>query len=173
MSGDRIIEVPRGSRVLFAVIDGLGHGPEAADAANAAAGFLAEHASLPLESLLRDCDRAIADTRGAAITIIRIATASAELEHAAVGNVELVARSREPIRPITRPGIVGARFRKVVASVHAVHPGDRFVVCTDGVSSRFRLDGLEGVAPQGVAQRIIEHYGQSHDDASCLVVDVS
>ncbi len=164
--------MPCGARVLFAVIDGLGHGPEAAKAAGAASDFIAANALLPLERLLRSCDRALGGTRGAAITVVRIGQAPGEFEHVAVGNVELAARSQEPIRPITCPGIVGGDFRKAQVSVHPLHPGDRIAICTDGISSRFRLDELSGGAPQSVAQRILDQYGQSHDDATCLVIDL-
>lgn len=170
--GDRILVVQGTGDTLCAVIDGLGHGEHAAVAADAAADYVAAHASEPLDAVLRDCDRAIANTRGVAATLLRLRWTAGTLEHAGVGNVELSARSREPIRPVTRPGIVGNRFRKVLVSSHRVYPGDLIAVFTDGVSGRFRLEQMPGAPVETLARRIVEEYGRSHDDASCLVIEL-
>ena len=43
-SGDQYVVTPRSDGVLVGVVDGLGHGPEAAVAAKNAVGLIAEHA---------------------------------------------------------------------------------------------------------------------------------
>ena len=52
-----------------AVIDGLGHGDAAADAAAVASGRIRRHRREPAESLLRRCHAALRKTRGAVITL--------------------------------------------------------------------------------------------------------
>lgn len=169
-SGDRVFALACGERTLFGVIDGLGHGPLAALAAAAAADFLQANATLQLELLMRGCDRAIARTRGAAITLLRICAPRGELEHVAIGNVEVAADTREPVRPFTRAGVVGAGFRKVALARYKLHPGDLLAVHSDGVSGRFSLSELRGGAPGAIARHIVDRYGRPHDDASCLVI---
>ena len=170
--GDRIVVLQRTDDVLCAVIDGLGHGENAAVAAEAAAGYISSHADDPLDSILLGCDRAIASTRGVAATLVRVVLPAGTLEHAGIGNVELTAHSREPIRPVTRPGVVGSRVRKVNVTSHRIFPGDRIAVFTDGVSARFQFDLMPQAPAQAQARRIVEEHGRSHDDASCLVIHV-
>ena len=55
--------IPDGA--LVAVVDGLGHGSEAADVAKTAVRSLERHASQPVISLLRQCHGALSGTRGA------------------------------------------------------------------------------------------------------------
>jgi hypothetical protein len=59
-SGDLHVVVPCAETVLVAAIDGLGHGPEAALAARAAATVLQQHADEPLIPLMQRCHRACA-----------------------------------------------------------------------------------------------------------------
>src|SRR2546422_1725166 len=64
-SGDRHLVKPVGTSVLVAVVDGLGHGAEAASAAQAAVAALERHASESLVGLVERCHRALKGTRGA------------------------------------------------------------------------------------------------------------
>src|ERR1044071_4727239 len=59
-------------RCRIAVIDGLGHGPEAAAAAACAVSFLDEHPDLDPAEALRRSHVAMMGTRGAAISIARL-----------------------------------------------------------------------------------------------------
>lgn len=163
---------PSGDRVLFGVIDGLRHGPNAAHAAKAAAEFFEANAELPLEELMRACDRAIARTRGVAVALLRISVSTGGLEHVAVGNVEVAADTHDPVHPIARGGIVGGGFRKVALARYALHPGDLLAICSDGISRRFALSELRGGSPAAIARHIVDVHGRPHDDASCLVISL-
>src|SRR5258708_21493503 len=69
VSGDRHVIRPFKDGVLLAVIDGVGHGDEAAAAAKAAADILEIHASGQVISLVKLCHQALAQTRGAVMTL--------------------------------------------------------------------------------------------------------
>lgn len=189
--GDRVVVVEGDTHVLVAVVDGLGHGPEAALAAMAAETFLVANASLPLADMFRSCDRALIGTRGAAMAVIRVDRAHGLVAHAAVGNVELRAISRERVRPVPEPGFLGGRFRRVRETSYPLSPGDLVVLFSDGVSSRLELepyrnlkttDRAAGAAMQAfsgyqrvlsvgdIARAVIRDHGKAHDDASCAVV---
>src|SRR5438094_10533426 len=58
-SGDRHLVKSVGTGVLVAVVDGLGHGAEAASAAKAAVAALERHASESPAPLLERCHRAL------------------------------------------------------------------------------------------------------------------
>src|SRR5690606_18180403 len=67
-SGDLHVVAPFDGGVVVAVIDGLGHGPEAAHAARGAATVVTANAGAPLDSLLRGCHDALHHTRGVAMS---------------------------------------------------------------------------------------------------------
>jgi hypothetical protein len=162
-----------------AVIDGLGHGPAAASAAAAAVEVLAAAPHLDPVAALLTCHRALAGTRGAAISVAWIGPAepgspACRLVYAGVGNVE--ARLWQPDRerrPISHRGIVGAGSPRGRPSEFALG-GDWFlVVHTDGVSARFDLTAVpepERRDPQGLAEAIVARWGRLTDDATAVVV---
>jgi len=73
---------------LVALVDGLGHGPEAASAARAAIAALALSSSDPVGVLLQRCHLALSRTRGAAISLLSLR--EGVLSWVGVGNVEAV-----------------------------------------------------------------------------------
>src|SRR5438128_10313730 len=66
-AGDRHLVKPVGTSVLVAVVDGLGHGAEAASAAQAAVAALERHGSESLVGLGERCQRALKGTRGGVV----------------------------------------------------------------------------------------------------------
>ncbi|HEY3252745.1 MAG TPA: hypothetical protein VGJ91_02315, partial [Polyangiaceae bacterium] len=87
VSGDlHVVEaLPHGA--LIAVIDGLGHGPEAAAAARAAAAILHARAELSVQELLELCHEGLRKTRGAVMTLASLDTRSSTIDCCGVGNV--------------------------------------------------------------------------------------
>src|SRR2546421_11870666 len=68
-SGDLHLVKPVGSGVLVAVVDGLGHGAEAASAAQAAVAALERHATESPVPLIERCHRALQGTRGVVMSV--------------------------------------------------------------------------------------------------------
>ncbi len=172
VSGDAwlVKEFPDGA--LVAVVDGLGHGPLAAEAARAVTDFLASQPWTDLAVLLKDCSAAVAHTRGAALALLHVDVSAMRLRHCGVGNVDVTAIGRQPARPVSLPGVVGARIRKVVETTHTLHAGDRLAVFTDGISSRFDLSQYRGASAQDTAEQILAQWSMSHDDATCVVLAI-
>jgi phosphoserine phosphatase RsbX len=168
--GDAWVAVDHEGSTLIALADGLGHGPEAARAAKAACDHVAAHPGPDLNQLMKGCDRALASTRGAALSLLYFDRERHELTHAGVGNVELQAVSRAAIHPPNSPGVVGIRLRRIMVSVFALSPGDLLAVFTDGVSSRYRLEAYRALPVQAAAEAIVREHGKDHDDASCLII---
>ena len=167
--GDSFV-VLDGETTTIAVVDGLGHGPEAAKAAEEFCAFVKEHASIGLEQLLREASQAISKTRGAAASLLRIHSQSRRVEFIGVGGVELRALSKEPIQPITTPGVVGHRMPKLLSFDYPVTSRDLLVLFTDGISGRFNLKSYDQHSPKGMAEAILANHGRSYDDATCVVV---
>ena len=170
VSGDAICILQHGEETLVTVVDGLGHGPKAAEAANAFCGFVESNQFSNLEEIMLGATKDIARTRGAVAALIRINGQEDSMCFCGVGNIELQALSRHPIRPVCTPGIVGRPIRKVLSFSYEMLPGDLMVVHTDGISSRFDLDSYRHLdTPEAMAEAILSEHGKNHDDATCVV----
>lgn len=176
VSGDRFLVHRTGTRILLAVVDGTGHGPGAAQAAEVAMALLELNAAEPPAELLRQCHRGLAGTRGAAILAAGYDTREATLAWAGVGDAfGVLARADARARPgrealLPRGGILGVTLPPLGASLLAVRDGDLLVLATDGVRDDFTDEARPGDEPSRVAARILERHGRGHDDALVLAV---
>ena len=83
---------------------------------------------------MKEASAAIKQTRGAAAAIVRVTT-SGKLLFVGVGNIEMHAVSRERIRPVCTPGIVGRNVRKIIVFEYAVHQVFVKIVCVPNNNS--------------------------------------
>ncbi len=175
-SGDRHLVRPLDDGVLIAVMDGLGHGPEAARASREAAAALSEFS--PSESLSRmmgGCHAALEGTRGATVSLARFDGSNAELAWLAVGNIPGVLVRRTPVvgrrdeSLLLSPGLVGEQLPRLRESSLPMARGDVLVFMTDGVDPQAgeRLDTRR--SPSELAEEIMQHGARGHDDALVVV----
>jgi CheY-like chemotaxis protein len=85
--GDAWMVAQQEERCLVLVVDGLGHGPAAADAARAVVQACRQHSTRTPEELLAAAHTAAQGTRGAAVGLAEINTATQRLHFAGVGNI--------------------------------------------------------------------------------------
>jgi len=174
VSGDRHVAVA-GSRLVVAVIDGLGHGPEAADAAGRAAEIVAADPDAWPETLVQRCHEALRSTRGAAITIASIDAAADELVWLGVGNVQATLLKTDPPQPGAREwvplrgGVVGYVLPALKPGRVALRRDDVLVIATDGVRPVFGEWPRPSEPPEDVAARILAAQGRDSDDALVFV----
>lgn len=160
-----------GSSLVVAVVDGLGHGPCAHEASQAFLGYVAENRDTPVDQLMMEAHKAITGTRGAAAALIRIDLEHASLHFCGVGNIHFHSLADgASMHPVSAPGIVGHRLRKVVPYRFDMPRKGLFAVCSDGISSRLRLEEIPGDDPQAIADGVLASHGKDHDDATCVVV---
>jgi hypothetical protein len=162
-------QTPRTTALLVAVIDGLGHGREASEAAQAAARTVLDHRQLPLDEILRYCDRDLHSTRGAAMGVLRLA-ADGHGEFCGIGNIEVLSLAGQPPGLFCLAGIVGHNLRAVRTMPFVMRNGDIYCLHTDGVSSRGNLRACLPGPPEAVARRIVDDWGRQHDDATAVVL---
>jgi hypothetical protein len=170
-NGDRAVaRTDDGGRALFGVIDGLGHGPHAEAVSLTALRVLEEVAlDLPLLDIMENLHQSLAGSRGAAATVCRIQ--SDLLEACAVGNVDL--RSADVRFPLVfSAGILGSNVRKFrLCSAPLVGPA-RFIVFSDGISSRVDTEEIRQLTPEDACHFIMGKHRRDRDDATILVADV-
>jgi len=161
------------NKVLIAVIDGLGHGSDAAVAANRAVEYLESHYEKSLTEIIKGCHEELKKTRGAAIGLALIDLDRSVLRYAGVGNIEARVRSRTTIRPVSVNGILGYNLRKVKEEEFPYNPGDLIILHSDGISGKFDFNLFPpeflGQHPQTIAERIAAEFCRERDDFTIVV----
>jgi anti-sigma regulatory factor (Ser/Thr protein kinase) len=172
-SGDQAWFRREGEQLVLAVCDGLGHGPEAADAAQAALSALDDApVGVDLVDLLSAAHHRAQGTRGAALTVARWDGRQAWL--AGMGNVlgEVVGGEGSLQRFSPTPGVVGVgRFPGVRVTRLDGGLEASFALFTDGVQQRGRGAIRRGAAehPVLLAEELVTRQGRLTDDALALV----
>lgn len=176
-SGDLHFVKQVGAGTLVAVVDGLGHGAEAATAAQVAVAALERHSTESPVPLIERCHRALQGTRGAVMSVAVLGRPDGSMTWLGVGNVEGLllhgdgaARSRSGRDSlVTRGGIVGSELPRLHPTILPIAPGDLLIFATDGIREGF-ADGLSPeAAPQHLADEILARHGKGTDDALVLV----
>lgn len=173
--GDQYVYETFASGVLLAVVDGIGHGPEAAVAAEAACLILRANAADPVIALAERCHNSLRFTRGVVMSLAAFDLKHNLLTWLGIGNVQGVLRRCElPIDAteellLLRAGVVGSQLPPLRASVLPVVPGDTLILATDGVQSGFAPRIALAEAPPRAAQSILDGYNKGTDDALVLV----
>ena len=157
-------------RLLLAVIDGLGHGPIAAEASSAAVAML-KLASLEQSvlMLMQSLHGALKGTRGAAATLCLLK--GNKLETCAVGNVQVTCTNTS-IPLVLSPGVLGMRVPRYRVCEALLNRGARLALYSDGISSRFRAEETRHLAPTEACKLTIERHRKNEDDATILIADL-
>jgi hypothetical protein len=158
------------------LVDGLGHGPAATHAAQAAIAALAARPEVGPVGGLHLCHEALVGTRGAVVAIAHVDPVAGRLTFAGIGNAEIRLRQGEhEERPISYRGVVGGTMRTVRPFVLDLGPEWLLLMHTDGVTSRLELPSvlrLDAIGLRGVAEDILRDSGRERDDAAVGAEDV-
>jgi serine phosphatase RsbU (regulator of sigma subunit) len=173
VNGDACAVHWSGDVCRIAVIDGLGHGVEAARASAQAVAVLDAYPDLDPGEAIRRCHAALAGTRGAAVSITRLDLARSELTYVGIGNVEghLWSGDRRE-RLISYRGIVGSVMRTLRPFTLPLVPPWTLLMHSDGISARadlLALDLPQPWDPEALASAVLARYGRDHDDALAVV----
>ncbi|MCX7789797.1 MAG: serine/threonine-protein phosphatase [Chloroflexaceae bacterium] len=176
ISGDAYVIEPFSPHGLaVSLIDGLGGGEAAARAAASAAAVIRSAPAQDPVELMRRSHLALRGTRGAVMALLSYNLQHRSVSFVGVGNIGVQVYSAVPIKPISKNGIVGYRLPSLLKLAYSYHPGDTFVLYSDGVSGHFasEIDPESAEDPQSMAESILRHYAKEHDDASVVVVRVN
>ena len=174
-SGDRYVVAPFEDGVLVAAIDGLGHGNEAASAAQLAVSLLEKDPDESVITLIQRCHEKMRPTRGVVMSLASFNASDNTMTWLGVGNVEgrLVRRSRDTVRPseflLLRGGVVGDQLPLLSATLLPVQTGDTLLFATDGVALPSMVDLVPSERPQAVAEQLLSMGRKETDDALVLV----
>ncbi len=156
------------------VVDGLGHGPDAARAADAGAGAFTVNPFARPDELIGDMHQAMAGSRGGAVGVASYDRQRNLLQFAGIGNIAASLVSPTASRGMaSHPGIVGGQYRKAVSFDYPDAGGQLLVMHSDGLQSRWRLGDYPGLwqrHPAVIATLLHRDFNRGKDDITVLVI---
>jgi len=175
VNGDAyVVRFPRQDETLAVVIDGLGHGVAAHEAARLAQDYIERNAHLALEVLFERLHDTLRRTRGAVIGAARIEAARGTVQFLGIGNIDAtILRNGGFVSLVSLNGIVGHCMRSLRSFSHEWNAGCCLVMCSDGVRGAWRQE-LERAQlaghPEALSETILTQYARSTDDATALAI---
>jgi anti-sigma regulatory factor (Ser/Thr protein kinase) len=164
-----------GGEQAFMVADGLGHGPEAARAAIAATQVFARRCEDEPAVILETCHKALAATRGAAVSVGRLSARVRKGSFAGVGNVACRMEQGPTRRQfVTHNGTLGHNLRRVQQFDFDFDPAAVVIFHSDGLATHWNLADYPGLAQRhaGVIAAVLyrDHERGGRDDVTVLVI---
>jgi hypothetical protein len=174
-SGDEALVLGDEDVVLVAAVDGLGHGPHAREAAQAAVESLRRDPWDDVVSLTERCHEALRATRGAAIGLA-VFRAGGTVTWLGVGNITgrlvtaggLSAPARKWLG--SQSGIAGDDdLPPLNPAAIPVRRGDVLILATDGIDDSFGDTVAVSGTCEEIADRVLREFGRATDDALVVV----
>jgi anti-sigma regulatory factor (Ser/Thr protein kinase) len=174
MCGDTWRVAASDTKLSVLLADGLGHGPLASDAAEAAgAAYDADPFAGPA-AIVETCHGRMHGTRGGAVAVIDLDAASGAARFAGVGNVAGSIVSGADSRGLfSHNGTAGVQVRKVQQFDYPWPRAGLLVMHSDGLQSRWSFDPYPGLArrhPGVVAGLLYRDFNRGRDDLTVAVV---
>ncbi|WP_331283999.1 ATP-binding SpoIIE family protein phosphatase [Streptomyces sp. H39-S7] len=164
---------PEGQAVLVMLCDGLGHGPLAEKATQAAIRAFRTGGGQSPEDVLQEIHQALSGTRGAAVAVARIEPDSGRVLFCGVGDTAaaIVTPTSKSTLP-SPPGRAGHQIPTLRTTTHPLPSGSTLVMHSDGLTERWSPDAHPEVfrhSPAVIAGHLLRNAGKYHDDASVVV----
>ncbi len=164
--------VPGRNSLLIA--DGLGHGPLAAKASNAAVNLFRKNPTFDPVEHLQAIHLEIKATRGAAVAVASIDHDRREVRFAGVGNIAgtIIGDGDQRRGLVSHNGTVGANMRKTQEFVLPWPEGALLVMHSDGLGTHWSLNhllALRSKAPGVIAGVLYRDFARGRDDVTVVV----
>jgi anti-sigma regulatory factor (Ser/Thr protein kinase)/serine/threonine protein phosphatase PrpC len=195
VNGDAFVVRQWGEHALVGVIDGLGHGPLANQAAETARQYVESHAGQPLDALFNGAAKACLATRGVVMALARFdfgafppggnrlgtdlrglpePAPAVRFAFASLGNIEVrLLGSPEPANFKIRRGIVGINAPKVTVTEHPWSEDCILILHSDGLTTHWQPEDFPNLARSAAgkaAQALLVSLAKEDDDATVVVV---
>jgi len=172
--GDNLAWDINGDRCIVLAVDGLGHGLQAAEAADEAVRIFRAHSSESPANLITRLHDALKKTRGAAAAIAEVRPLAGTVVYAGVGNISGTILSHTLGRSlVSHNGTLGHVMSRV-QEFKVDWPKDGILVMhSDGLQSRWdlsRYSGLLNRHPALIGGVLLRDFRRERDDASVLVL---
>jgi anti-sigma regulatory factor (Ser/Thr protein kinase) len=163
----------RASATLL-VVDGSGHGPLAARAAETAIRAFDDNLDRDCVALVEAMHRALAPTRGAALAVARIDISAGVVRFVGVGNIAAVLAADGQVRRMaSNNGTAGHVAPRIREFVYPFTGTPLVILHSDGLSARWEMGSYPGLAashPALVAGVIFRDHRRGRDDAAVVAM---
>ncbi len=163
-----------GTLAAVMVADGLGHGPDAAQAAVAAMEVFAQEPLADPAVLLQRAHAHLRGTRGAAVSVLHLDSTAGTIRSTGAGNVSARVVSGNSDRTLlTQHGTVGLNIRRPQEAQLSWPEHALLVVHSDGLESRWQAQRLMPVLnrdPMLAAAILMRDHCRGRDDATVVVL---
>lgn len=157
----------------FLLADGLGHGPQAAAAANLAVDLFEKHPAGPPAQLLHLLHGALQSTRGAAVAVADVDPVLGQVRFAGLGNISALILAEGNARHlVSNNGTAGAEARTIQEFTYPWPKEGLLVLHSDGVATHWALEhypGLVAKHPALIAGVLWRDHQRRQDDSTVLV----
>lgn len=176
VSGDayRILDDERDLALL--IVDGLGHGAEAARASHRALAMLQHPADVSPAAVLSAVHQGLLGTRGAAAAAVRVDLRRGRGEFCGIGNISgvvLAGGTLSSQRLGSRPGTLGLKIPRPQSQPFALPPQGILLLHTDGIRARWDLAQYSGLLAQPttvLAAVLVRDFWRARDDATVMAL---
>jgi anti-sigma regulatory factor (Ser/Thr protein kinase) len=167
-----VIETPGVLRAM--VVDGLGHGLFAEQAAREAVAVFRSQATTSVVSTLKLVDQALTKTRGAAGAIVELCPAKGHITAAGVGNISMRLLNNGESKSFgCDNGTLGTGVPRIREFTQPWMHGSVLVMHSDGLKAHWTLDDYPGLVrrhPGLVAGLLYRDFRRERDDVTVIVV---
>jgi anti-sigma regulatory factor (Ser/Thr protein kinase) len=174
--GDGFLALPGKSRSVYMMVDGLGHGVHAAEAAQEAIQTVRAHAGESASEIITRTPYALKKTRGAAMSVIVADHERQTLVCSGVGNISTVIVSGAAVRnAISQNGTLGAVLPRVQEFSYPFDSRSMLVMHSDGVGTKWALSSYPGLQvrhPQLIAGLLYRDFSRHRDDATVMLASL-
>jgi anti-sigma regulatory factor (Ser/Thr protein kinase) len=166
----------RDRQLALLMVDGLGHGPDAAKASQEAADVFDSDPFVPLVTMLENMHVRMRGTRGAAVAIAQIDIDREQLKFVGVGNIagSLRAAAEGSGRGLfSHNGIVGVQYHKAQQFEYPCPRESLLTIHSDGLQTRWSFDKYRGLSqrhPGIIAGVLYRDYCRGNDDVTVAAV---
>ena len=172
--GDAFAVLPTAGGAAILMVDGLGHGPDAAVAAEAAIDCFRAGKTSDLVAAFETFNEALKPTRGAAVALAAVDLHGKRVRYVGVGNISGVLHSGAKSRNmVSHNGIVGHTMRRVQQFEYPLAGKTTIVLHTDGIGTRWQPAALwqRGLShPAIIAGHLWRAESRGRDDAAIAVL---
>jgi anti-sigma regulatory factor (Ser/Thr protein kinase) len=165
----------RGQTIVL--VDGLGHGIEAARAAETATRAFLSNATDSCEQIVQRLHRALAPTRGAAVAVVRIDAAAHSVGFVGVGNISAAVIDRGRVQHMISHNGTAGHVAPRIREFRYGFPDDALVIMhSDGVGSHWDIAGYPGLIaqhPAMIAGLLLRDHRRERDDAAVVVARIA
>ncbi len=173
VSGDDWVAERSGAHDVIAVVDGLGHGPLAAEASCTATRLVSQHAGAGPRSSVTAVHAGLRSTRGGAVAVAAVDLGRNLVRFCGLGNVGAAVVAGDRIRRlVSHDGTAGHTAARIDEFTYPWWPGGLLILHSDGLASHWDLDRYPGLSrrhPSLVAGVLYRDFTRKRDDVTVVV----